>query len=57
MVKTLIDHNGCHNAPFSSEKLRQAVKRVMAETEEVEHDAKHNKNNVTMDTFFNHSII
>ena len=57
MLDTLIDHNDCQNAPFSSEKLQQAVRRVMAETEEVERDPEHNKNNVTMDTFFNHSII
>ena len=57
MLDTLIDHNDFQNTPFFSEKLRQAVRRVMAETEDVERDAEHNKNNVTMDTFFNHSII
>ena len=30
MLKTLIDHKDCHNTPFSSEKLQQAVGRVMA---------------------------
>ena len=54
MLETLIDHNDCHNAPFSSEKLWQAVIRVMSETEEAEYDSKHNANKVTMDTFFNH---
>ena len=29
----------------------------MVETEEVEYDAEHNTNNMTMDTFYNHSII
>ena len=57
ILETLIDHNDRHNAPLSSENLRQAVRRVMAETEEIERDPEHNKNNVTMDTFFNHSII
>ena len=57
MLKTLIDHNDRHNAPLSSEKLWQSFRRVMVETEEVEYDAKHNENNVTMDTFFNCSII
>ena len=51
MLETLIDHNYCRNAPFSSEKLQQAVIRVMAETEEEECDAERNANNVTMDTF------
>ena len=57
MLKTLIDHNDRHNAPLYSEKLQQEVSIVMAETEEEERDAKHSANNVTMDTFFNHSII
>ena len=57
MLETKIDHNDCHNEPLSSEKLRQAVSRVMAETDEVERGAEHNKHNVTMDTFFNHSTI
>ena len=55
MLETLIDHNDRHNAPLSSEKLRQAVSIVVAEMEEEERDAKHNANNVTMDTIFNHS--
>ena len=43
ILETLIEHNDCHTAPLSSEKLQQAVSRVMAETEEVECDAEHNK--------------
>ena len=57
MLETLIDHNDLHNAPLSSENLQQSVRRVTAETQEVECDAKHNENSVTMYTFFNHSII
>ena len=51
MLETLIDHNDRHNTPFPSEKLRQAVGRVMAETEEEYRDAKRTTNNVSMDTF------
>ena len=47
MLKTLVDHNDCHNAPLSNDKLQQAVSKVMAETEEEER----NNNNVTMVTF------
>ena len=57
MLEILIYHIDHHNAPFSSEKLWQAVSIVMSETEKVECDAEHNKNNVSMDTVFNHSII
>ena len=57
MLETLIDHNDHHNEPLTSEKLQQAVSRVMAETEEVECDTEHNTSNVTMDTFLYHSII
>ena len=34
ILETLIDHNDRQNEPFSSEKLLQAVIRVMSETEE-----------------------
>ena len=51
MLETLIDHNDRHNAPLSSEKLQQAVSRVMAGKEEEYCDAKCNANNVTIDTF------
>ena len=51
LVETLMDHNDCHNAPLSNEKLRQAVSTVIVETEEEERDTKRNVNNVTMDTF------
>ena len=56
LVETLIDHNDCHNVPFSNENIRQSVSTVMAETEEEERDAKHNTNNVTMDTFIQSPI-
>ena len=51
LVENLIDHNDRHNVPFSNEKLWQEVSTVMEETEEEELDAKHNANNLTMDTF------
>ena len=57
ILEIIIDHNYRHNAPLSSEKLRQAVIIFMTETEEEERNAEHNANNVTMDTFFNHSTI
>ena len=56
MLETLIDHNDRHNASLSSEKLRQAFRRVMAETEEEERDAKRNANNVTMDTLLHSPV-
>ena len=34
MLETHVNHNDRHNAQFSSEDLRQAVSKVMAETEE-----------------------
>ena len=57
ILETLVDHNDRHNAPLSNEKLRQAVSKVVAETEEEERNANSvtmeelNANNVTMDTF------
>ena len=50
-METLIDHNDCHNLPFSNQKLQQEVSTVMTETEEEERDEERNANNVTMDTF------
>ena len=50
-METIIDHNDRHNVPLSNENLRQAVSRIMSETEEEERDAKCNANNVNMDTF------
>ena len=52
MLETLVNHNDHHNAPLYNEKLQQAVSRVMAKTEEEERNAKHNADNVTMDTFY-----
>ena len=57
MLETQIDHKDCHNSPFSSEKLWQAVSIVMAETGDEERDAEHNANNVTMETILNRSTI
>ena len=34
MLETLVDYNDRNNSSVSNEKLRQAVSRVMAETEE-----------------------
>ena len=33
MLETLIDYNDHHNVPLSNEKLRQAVSKVMSETQ------------------------
>ena len=52
MSETLVDHNDRHNAPFSNEKLRQAVSKVMAEMEEEERNLTLDANNVTMVTFY-----
>ena len=51
MFENLVNHNDCHNAPLSNEKLQQAVSKVMAETKEEELKAKYNANNVTMEIF------
>ena len=53
MLESLVDYNNLNNAPLSNENIRQAVTRIMAETEEKERDVERNANNVTMDTFFN----
>ena len=34
MMDSLLDHNDRHGTPLSSKTLREAVSRVMAETEE-----------------------
>ena len=34
MLENLVDHNDCHNARLSDENIRQAVSKVMAETED-----------------------
>ena len=52
MLETLVDYNDRNNEPFSNEKIRQAVRRVMSETEREERDTGRNSNNVYMDTFF-----
>ena len=57
LKSTLVGYNNRNNAPFSNEKLRRAVIKVMAETEEEECDAEHNANNVNMDNFFHQSPV
>ena len=57
MLGTIVVHNYDHNAQLSNEKLRQAVSKVMEETQEEELDAKFNANNVTMDNFFQQSPV
>ena len=44
MLETLVNHNDHHNAPLYNEKLQK--------TEEEERNAKHNADNVNMDTFY-----
>ena len=51
MLDTLVNYNDCHNVPLSNDKLQLEVSKVMSKTEEEEHNAKHNANNVTMNTF------
>ena len=51
MLETLVGYNDSNNAPFSNDKLWQAVSKVMEETKEEEHDAECNANNVTVDNF------
>ena len=50
MLNFFVEHNDRHNAPLFNGKLQQTVSKFMAETEEEERNAKHNTNNVTMDT-------
>ena len=57
ILEALVHYNDCNNAPLSNEKILQAVRRVMAETEEEERDSELNANNVTMDNFFIQSPI
>ena len=57
MMKTLADYIDCNNLPFSNDKLRQAVSKVMGEIEEEEREAKRNANNVTMDNLFHRSPV
>ena len=53
MLETPVDYNDCNNAPFSNDNIIQEASRVMAETEEEEHDTERNANNMTMDHLFN----
>ena len=57
LLETLIEYNCHHNAPLSNETLRKAISTFMKEMEEEERDAKHNVNNVTMDTFYKSPFI
>ena len=56
MLEILVNYNDSHNATLSNEKLRQEVIKVMVEMEEMELNAKHNANNVTIDTFCQYPV-
>ena len=49
LLKNLVDENNRNGAPFSNEKIQQAVSIVMEETEA---ELKRNINEITMDTLF-----
>ena len=51
MFENLVDYNDRNNAPLSNEKLRQAISKVMAETEAEERNVILDANSVAMDTF------
>ena len=51
MLEPLVDYNDHHNAPFSNEKLWQAISTVMSQTEEEERNIILDANNMTIDTF------
>ena len=53
MLEKLDNYNDRNNGPFSNGKIKQAISRVMVETEEEERDAERNANHVTMDTISN----
>ena len=55
-LETVIVYNDHHNAPFSNEKLQHEISTVTAGTEEEECEAKHNANNVTIDTFCQYPV-
>ena len=59
ILETLFNYNDHNNRPLCNEKIQQAVRKVMEESEEEERDAKHNSNHVTMDTIspFHHCTI
>ena len=57
MLDTLVDYNDHHNAPLSNEKLRQAISKVMEETEEEECDIIFDANNVTMNHFCEYPVM
>ena len=50
-METIVEHDDRHNVQFTNENIWQAVSTIMAETEEGEHDAKRNANNLITDTF------
>ena len=49
LLKTLVNDNNRNSAPFSNEKIQQAVSIVMEETEA---QLERNINKITMDTSF-----
>ena len=52
MLDSPHEDNQCHDTPFSSKNLQEAVSRVMVVTEEEEKDTGRNVDNVIMDTLF-----
>ena len=56
MFDSLFDDNEHHVTPLSSKNPHEAVNRVIVGTEEGGKDAKHNVNNVTMDTLFHSPV-
>ena len=56
MLETLVDYNDHQNAPFSNEKLWQAISTVTEETEEEERNIILDANDVTMDTFCQYPV-
>ena len=53
MLDTLVNYTYRNNGPVPNKKIKQAISRVMVETEEEECDAESNANHVTLDTISN----
>ena len=48
LLKSVIEHNDHQNVALSNDNLRQAIIKVVAETEDEDFEAKRNANNATM---------
>ena len=48
-----LNHNDCHDTPFSSKQIQESVSRFMEEEEKY---SKRNFNNVTMDALFQYPV-